>query len=183
MLADKVEARKQLTDEELVEQIKNGNKESLDILVKAYLPKVYNRVRSLVPESDAEDVTQDVFISLVDSIGNFQGKSTFYTWFHRIIMNKIADHHRRTSRRREKLSETQSPSDVNPWEAMDDELMVKQILMKLPEKYREVLLLKFSEGLSFGEVAERLELTYEATRSRYRRAIETVRDRIDRDRR
>jgi len=183
MSVSKVEISKRLTDEELAERIKNGDKASLDILVKAYLPKVYNRVRSLVPESDAEDVTQDIFMSLVDSIGNFQGKSAFTTWFHRIIMNKIADYHRRTFRRREKLGETQPPTDINPWSATDDELIVKQALIKLPEKYREVLLLKFSEGLSFGEIAEKLGLTYEATRSRYRRAIETVRDRIERDRR
>ena len=183
MSADTVGTDRRLTDEELAERIQNGDKESLDVLVKAYLPKVYNRVRSLVPESDAEDVTQDIFMGLVDSIGNFQGKSAFATWFHRITMNKIADYHRRTFRRREKLSETEPPTDVNPWSATDDELVVKQVLMKLPDKYREVLLLKFSEGLSFGEIAEKLDLTYEATRSRCRRAIETVRDRIDRDHR
>ena len=172
----------QLTDEELVERIKNGDKESLNVLVKAYLPKVYNRVHSLVPESDAEDVVQDVFLSLVDSINSFRGNSAFGTWFHRIVMNKVADYHRKVSRRKEQLSETQPVRVVNPWKATDEELIVKQALIELPEKHREILLLKFSEGLSFAEVAERLDLTYEATRSRYRRAVEAVREKIERDR-
>jgi RNA polymerase sigma-70 factor (ECF subfamily) len=171
-----------LTDEELVKRIKNGDKEALDALVKAYLPKVYNRVHSLVPEADAEDVTQDIFMSLVDSISSFQGKSAFSTWFHRISMNKVADYHRKIARRKEQPSENQPITAIYPWKATHDELIVKQALMDLPKKHREVLLLKFTEGLSFAEIAEKLDLTYEATRSRCRRAIEAVRDKLERDR-
>ena len=170
---------RRFTDEELVRRIKNGDSESLGILVKSYIPKVHNKVKSLVPESDAEDVTQDIFMSLVDSIGSFQGKSAFGTWLHRIAMNKIADYHRKTARRRDKLGENQPPESIDPWSATDDELVVKQALMELPERHREILLLKFSEGLSFAEIAEKLDLTYEATRSRYRRAIEAMRDEIE----
>jgi len=175
------EIEKQLTDEELVERIKSGDAEALDILIRAYLPKVHNRVRSLVPESDADDVTQDIFMSLVDSIGSFQGKSAFATWFHRISMNKVADYHRRTSRRKEQSIEDAAPRIVDPWVATEDEMMVKETLVKLPDKHREILLLRFAEGLSFTEVGERLDLTYEATRSRFRRAIEAARDIMERE--
>ena len=171
---------KQYTDAELVKRIQNGDVEALNMLVKAYLPKVYNRARSLVPEADAEDVTQDIFVSLVDSIHTFKGKSAFGTWFHRIIMNKVADYHRKIARRREQLSEKHPPKSVNPWTATDDELIVKEAMMELADKHREILILKFSEGLGFAEIAERLDLTYEATRSRYRRAIEALRDQMER---
>lgn len=180
MSVNTAESDDQFTDEELVERIKSGDGESLDILIKAYLPKVYNRVHSLVPEADAEDVTQDIFLSLVDSIQSFRGKSAFNTWFHRITMNKVADYHRKTSRRKEQLTDKQPTTTVNPWGATDDELIVKEILVDLPEKYKEVLLLKFSEGLSFTEIAEKLDLSYEAIRSRYRRAIEAFREEMDR---
>ena len=176
------EIEQQLTDEELVERIKDGDGEALDTLIRAYLPKVHNRVRNLVPEADADDVTQDIFMSLVDCIGNFQGKSAFATWFHRISMNKVADYHRRTSRRREQPTEDQTHETIDPWKAMNEELIVKETLMKLPEKHRQILLLRFAEGLSFTEIAEKLNLTYEATRSRYRRAIEAARDIMKRDR-
>jgi RNA polymerase sigma-70 factor (ECF subfamily) len=176
-----IEIEKQLTDEELVERIKSGDAEAFDILIGAYLPKVHNRVRNLVPESDADDVTQDIFMSLVDSIGNFQGKSAFATWFHRISMNKVADYHRKASRRKEQPIEDTAPRTIDPWMATEDEMMVKETLVKLPEKHREILLLRFAEGLSFAEVAEKLDLTYEATRSRFRRAIEAARDIMERD--
>jgi len=172
----------QITDEKLVEQIKGGDEESLNILIKAYLPKVYGRVHNLVPEADAEDVTQDIFLSLVDSIHSFRGKSTFNTWFHRITMNKVADYHRKSSRRKEQAIDNQPPRAFNPWTEADDILVVREVLMELSEKYREVLLLKFSEGLQFGEIAERLNLSYEATRSRYRRAVEACREEMDRHR-
>jgi len=177
-----VEKDKQFTDEELVEQIKSGDTEALDILVKRYMDKVYNRVRGLVPDADAEDVTQDIFISLVDSIQSFRGKSAFGTWFHRIVMNKVADYHRKVSRRREQFGDKHPPRSVNPWKAADDELIVKEALRELPQKHSEVLILKFSEGLTFGEMAEKLDLTYEATRSRYRRAVEAIREQMNRSR-
>ena len=135
----------------------------------------------MVPEADAEDVTQDIFLSLVDSIDSFQGKSAFGTWFHRIVMNKVADYHRKSSRRKEQSDAGQAPRITNPWKTADDELSVKQAMVELAEKHREVLLLKFSGGLSFAEIAERLCLTYEATRSRYRRAIEAVREKMETD--
>ena len=177
-----IETERQLTDEELVERIKSGDGEALDALIRAYLPKVHNRVHNLVPEADADDVTQDIFMSLVDSIDNFQGKSAFSTWFHRISMNKVADYHRRTSRRKEQSIEDESHETIDPWKATNDELIVKETLMELADKHREILLMKFAEGQSFVEIAEKLNLTYEATRSRYRRAVEAARDIMERDR-
>ena len=166
-----------LTDEELVERIKNGDNASLTILVRAYLPKVYNKVQSLVPEADAEDVTQEIFLSLVDSIGNFQGKSAFATWFHRIIMNRVMDYYRRISYRQREKHQNSRVSD--PWKLTDSELTLREVLVRVPDKYKEILVLRFLEDLSFGDIAERLGLTYEAARYRYRRAISMAQKRMD----
>jgi RNA polymerase sigma factor (sigma-70 family) len=97
-------------------------------------------------------------------------------------MNKVADYHRKTSRRKEQLIDKHPPRTINPWTETDDVLIVREVLMILPEKYKEVLLLYFSDGLTFGEIAERLELSYEATRSRYRRAVEACREEMNRNR-
>jgi len=167
---------KELTDEELVEQIKSGNRESFEVLVKAYLPIVYNRVQSLVPEYDSEDVTQEIFLSLVSSIERFQGRSAFATWFYRIAMNRVADYHRKMSRgRKRKSSEERDPRVFDPRDWIYSELALKEVLEALPDSYRQILVLRFLEGLSFRDIAERLGLTYEATKYRYRRAICVVR--------
>lgn len=180
MSTDAQKSGSQFTDAELVERIKSGDSEALDLLIKAHFSRVYNRVHSLIPEADVEDVTQDIFLSLVNSIHSFQGKSAFSTWFHRIMMNKVADYHRKASRRRELLTEEQPLRSVNPWKAKNDELIVKESLAKLPEKHRQILLMKFSDGLAFDDIAQKLSLSYEATRSRYRRAIEAMREEMDR---
>ena len=170
---------RQFTDEELVGRIKDGNTESLDVLVKVYLPKMYKTVQRLVPEHDAEDLTQEIFLSLVGSIGDFQGRSTFATWFHRMAMNKVADYYRKMSRRRKgEYNEEWNVMAVDPWECMEIELTLKEVLVDVPDRYREILLLKFLEGLSFNDIAERLGLTYEAARSRCRRAILMIRRKI-----
>ncbi len=168
--------------EELVERVKDGDSEALDILVRAYLPRVYDVVQSLVPESDADDVTQEVFLSVVDSIWKFESRSTFSTWLYRITKNKIADYYRRKSRNRETaLDDQQDFESFYPWDIIDSELIVKAALAMLPDKPREILLMKFLYGLSFREIGDRLGLTYEGVRSRYRRAIYMVQQQFEHD--
>ena len=172
------EISNRLSDEELIRRIKDGDRESLSILVKAYFSKIHNRVYQLIPEPDVDDVIQDIFMGLLDSLESFEGRSAFTTWFYRIAMNKIADYHRKLSRRKENFSEEDTYKSFNPWEETDEMLMIESVLADLPSKYKEILILKCSEGLSFVEIAHKLGLTYEAARSRYRRAIAMVRRRI-----
>ncbi len=160
-----------LSDEELIKRIKDGDKDSFNILIKTYFSKIYNRVYHLIPEPDVDDVIQDIFMGLIDSLDSFEGRSAFTTWFHRIAMNKIADYHRRISRRKENFNEEKDYKSFNPWEETDEILTIEKALANMPSKYREILILKCSEGLSFVEIAQKLGLTYEAARSRYRRAI------------
>jgi RNA polymerase sigma-70 factor (ECF subfamily) len=168
----------QLTDEELVERFRNGDRESLNVLIRNYLPKTQRRVCVMVPECDAEDVKQEIFLSLVGAIGNFKSMSTFATWFHRITMSRIADYYRKATREKDRATEDQ-PSEIDdPWSKVDDELTVKEALVAMPEKYRKVLLLRFLEDMSFGEIAERLGMKYEAVRSRHRRGMDMLKERL-----
>jgi RNA polymerase sigma-70 factor (ECF subfamily) len=177
--AENIEATyRRLTDEQLVERLKNGDRKSLDVLVRAYLPRAYSKVCSLVPESDAEDVRQEIFLSLVNSIDNFKGRSSFATWFHRITMNRIADYYREASRRKEKSTEEQPSEADDPWRKTDEELTVREALTGMPEKYKEVLLLRYSQGLSLGEISKKLGVTYEATRSRCRRGVDMLKEKM-----
>jgi RNA polymerase sigma-70 factor (ECF subfamily) len=168
----------QLTDEELVERSRNGDSQALDVLIRIYLPKAHRKVRSLVPESDVEDVRQEIFLSFIKSIANFKHRSNFSAWFARITMRRIADYYRQKSRRMDDPTEDLPTEVDDPWKKIDDELTVRRALLEMPEKYAEVLLLMFSEGLSLGDVSERLSLTYEATRSRYRRGVNMLKERL-----
>lgn len=168
-----------LKEDELINRIKEGDAKSLDTLIREYLPKTYRKVRMLVPDEDAEDVTQDIFLNLVRSIDNFEGKSAFATWFNRIVLNRIADYYRRMFRQKNRfISEEDVPKYELSHEANCD-VEMEDLLMKLPELYREVILMKVCDNLSFAEIASTLGVTYEAARSRYRRGIKYVASKID----
>lgn len=163
-------------DEELISRIKSGDSESMEILVKEYFPITYKRVRRLVPVDDAEDVTQDIFMNLVGCIDNFEGRSGFATWFNSIVLNRVADYHRRMFRYKSifipegETLEQKSSQETHTGDENND-MEMEDLLMKLPEPYREVLLLRLRYDLSFVEIASALGIDYEAVRSRYRRGI------------
>ena len=168
----------QLTDEELVERFKNGDSESLDFLVRIYLPKTYKRVCRQIPESDVEDVRQEILLSFIKSVGKLKTSSNFGAWFARIAARRIADYYRQTSRQKEDVVEDQPIEVDDSWKSIDDELTVREALIGMPGKYREVLSLKFLEDLSLAEISEKLGLTYEAARSRYRRGIHMLKEKV-----
>ncbi len=168
-------------DDELVTRIKAGDTTSFDTLVREYLPKTFKKVRMLVPYEDAEDVTQDIFLNLVRSIDNFEGKSAFATWFNRIILNRIADYHRKMFRQKNRFISEDEISSYELAQEADNSMEMDDILMRMPEAYREVILMKVCDNLSFTEIASTLGVTYEAARSRYRRGIKYAANKIGSD--
>jgi RNA polymerase sigma-70 factor (ECF subfamily) len=174
----KTQMARQPSDETLVDQVQNGNWEAFDVLYQRYLPRVYNRLRALMPPEDVEDVTQEVFIAVVRSLDRFKGDSTFSTWLYAIINHKVSDYYRRKGKREDMERSYSQEARVlarDPRPRAEDRMLVRQILFRLPERYREVLLLRFAEGFLFREVAQAMDLSPEATKSLYRRAIAAAR--------
>jgi RNA polymerase sigma-70 factor (ECF subfamily) len=164
----------QPSDEMLLHQAQAGDWEAFGTLCERYLPRVYNRLRAVIPHQDVEDLTQEVFVAVVRSLRSFRSDSAFSTWLYGITKHKVSDYHRRKRKHgdteRSMLEEPWSPAR-DPSPTVHNTLLVRQILLSLPERYREVLLLRLAEGRSFREVAQLLNLSLEATKSLYRRAI------------
>ena len=169
----------QPADETLVDQVQNGKWEAFELLYQRYFPRVYNRLRALTPPEDVEDLTQEVFLAVVRSLGRFERGSAFSTWLYAIINHKVSDYYRRREKRedmeRSSLNQETTLLSRNPWPRAEDRTLVRQILLRLTERHREVLLLRFAEGLPFKEVAQAMDLSLEATKSLYRRAITAAR--------
>jgi RNA polymerase sigma-70 factor (ECF subfamily) len=165
----------QPSDEMLVDQVQSGEWEGFEVLYQRYLPRVYNRLRALIPQEDVEDMTQEVFLAVVRSLDSFERDSTFYTWLYAIMNHKVNDYYRHKGKRKEvERSFGNCEARVlsrDPWPSEEDRTLVRQVLVCLPERYREVLLLRFAEGLPFQDMAQVLDLSLEATKSLYRRAI------------
>jgi RNA polymerase sigma factor (sigma-70 family) len=164
----------------LVEAARAGDQAAFRQLYDHYLPLVYARVCALVPRSDAEDVTQEVILSVARSIGSFQGRCAFITWVNSIVKRRVADYYRRSSRQVPQVPLAQGGDALagNDLESLEEELVVKQVLQSLPGQQREVILLRLVEELPFKEVASRLGIQIGAAKMRFYRAIAACQERL-----
>jgi RNA polymerase sigma-70 factor, ECF subfamily len=171
------------SDELLIQQFKDGDPNAFNDLYHRHLPSVFRRVRFIVPELDVEDVTQEVFIAALKSLPQFRGEAQFGTWLRTLTNHKVAEYYRRRGRKQEAaqvpLFEARRHTDGNTPRVMEDQIALRRALRQLPESYREVILLRFAEGLQFNEIAALTKQSLEATKSLFRRAISALRDHLD----
>ncbi len=172
-----------MSDAFLIEQFKNGRKEAFDDLYVRYLPSVYKRVRYVIPESDVEDVTQEVFIAAMKSLPSFRGDAQFSTWLRTLTNHKVAEFYRKRGRKQEPslapLSEISGRTEGATSKMLEENIFLQEALRKLPENYREVILLRLAEDLQFNEIAELTHQNLEAVKSLFRRAIAALRNQLD----
>ena len=181
----------EIEDEELVEMYRDGDAFALEILSRRFLSQVYNKVCYLVPEQDAEDVTQNIFLSLTGHLHQFQNKCPFKVWFWKIIASNVGDYYRKAYRekmhmfahwQRSEDSEAKERKGVNNEEEMLlSKLIAEQLVSRLPKDYREIIQEFYLDGFSLSELCQEKGEAYEAVRSRERRAERYMADRIERD--
>jgi RNA polymerase sigma-70 factor (ECF subfamily) len=138
-------------------------------------------------ESDAEDVTQDVLMNVLNKLPTFRGESAFSTWLHRITVNTALAYRRKRAQRAEHevpdplqdfAADGRHAIAVNRWsEAPESALLTRETqqlienaIAELPETYRDVYLLADVEGLPNAEIADLLNLNVPAVKSRLHRA-------------
>lgn len=160
-----------ISDEELVRRTQGGDPAAFEILCDRHLPRVYNRLRTLLPLEDVEDVAQEVFIGAMRSIDRFKGQAKFRTWLNAIVRHKVADFYRQRNRQPETVP-LEGKGDLQvQMEGWERRAAVRIVMRRLPSHYQEILLLRFAEGLPFKEIADTLEISLDAAKSRYRRAV------------
>jgi RNA polymerase sigma-70 factor (ECF subfamily) len=145
-------------------------------------------LRVLRDEEVARDVVQDAFLKAYGSLDRFEGRSSFYTWLYRIVMNLCLDRKRRerSSRRvewseeieREASADPESPSEPEPQLALERAELRGQLaraIALLPEDARRTLELREIDGLSYQEIAECLGVPKGTVMSRLHYARRRVR--------
>jgi len=174
------------SDEKLIQQAQRGDLDAFGQLYHRYLPLVHRRVRYIVPEQDVDDVTQEVFIAVLHSLPGFRGEARFSTWLRTLTNRKVADFYRHQGRKSvpptvpmpEGTSGILREPSVSYADRNEERLMLRRALQSLSEAYREVLLLRFAEGLQFQEIADLQGLSLEATKSLFRRAVSSLREKM-----
>lgn len=177
----------------LVNQLRAGDEEAFRSLFRLYHRQVYNTCLGLLQHgADAEDVTQEVFIEVFRSAGNFRGDSKLSTWLYRVAYNKSLDHIRSQSRgkrsgkvvRIDGMAEDgpviQIPSEhsfVHPGVALEQKERAKILfaaINQLPENQRVAFTLHKVEGLSYKEVSEVMEMKLPGIESLIHRAKQNL---------
>jgi len=184
-----------LTDADLVISAQKGDTRAFDELVRRYRDKVYRlSFKILRNEDDAAEALQDAFLSAYRGLRNFKAESTFSTWLFRITTNASLMKYRKRRDNVVSLEQSQNPSDgaealqLPDWSTQPlDELLdseTRQVMeegkAQLDEDLRTVFTLRDEEGLSNAEVAEILDLSVAAVKSRLHRARIALRDRLNR---
>jgi len=171
------------SDEILIQSFKDGSKDVFDVLYHRHLPKVYKRVRYVIPENDVEDVTQEIFIAVLKSLPSFRGDAKFGTWLRTLTNHKVAEFYRKRTRKQEPrlapLSDAVAQVTGSTSQSLEERIFLQRALQSLPENYREVILLRFAEDMQFNEIAELTNQNLEATKSLFRRAVTALRNHLE----
>ncbi|MDA2926594.1 sigma-70 family RNA polymerase sigma factor [Acidobacteria bacterium AH-259-G07] len=173
---------KPLLEKEIIERCQSGDEEAFRAIFDRYQRKIFRLCYHFTGNgSDAEELTQEIFLKTYLSIGQFDFRSSFYTWLFRIAVNEYLQHRRKKRPRRVPLDErtfSLSPSESLPLDSLlihEKQEQVRQALKKLPGRYRLVLLFKEIEGLSYGEMARIFGVSEGTIASRLNRARERFR--------
>ena len=176
------------SDEELVRSAQMGKQDAFVLLYERYFPNVFARVRFKVPESDVEDVTQEIFIAVMKSLGSFKNQSKFSTWVWTITNRKIVDYYRshKTKLNDQDDYEEQVTRNLSNYTAsvdstQDELATIQYALCELPQNYQEILLMRFVDEMPFNEIALHNGQSLEATKSLFRRSMSALTKKMEGD--
>lgn len=152
--------RQNYTDEELLKLasgLVSGDPESFSSLYDFYVENIYRFIYFKVNSADAEDLTEIVFIKVWENRKKFDGsKSSISSWIYTIARNTVIDHYR-VFKNVEALNETfEDDGSNNPKVIAEDNLIshkLRSAIHKLSPNYRDLVLLRFIEDMSYAEIA------------------------------
>lgn len=178
-----------LTDDQLVAAYSNGNNEAFDTLLNRHQQRIYSYILRLVKDNDlANDFFQETFVKAIMNIkqGRYSGDGKFSAWITRIAHNLIIDHFRQEQTTCTLSTDNAEADILNRREfsegTIEDIIIDRQILSDvkslvtcLPNEQREIVDLRFYQGLSFKEIAERTGVSINTALGRMRYAILNLR--------
>jgi RNA polymerase sigma-70 factor (ECF subfamily) len=168
----------QSSDFELAQRSAEGDTSAFEELYRRHFRRVYLlALRMMGNPTEAEDMTQEVFVHLFNKIGSFRGESAFTTWLHRMTVNQVLMHFRKRSTRSEMTTvEGETPIQIvqgtaNP-NAMPvvDRISLEKAIQQLPPGYRTVFVLHDVEGYEHEEIARMMGVAEGTSKSQLHKA-------------
>ena len=157
----------------LVAAVRSGDQESFGRLYERYARMVHGILLARVPYGEVDDLVQDVFLTALRKLDALRDAALFGPWLAMITRNRAMDYHRR-KRETDELPETLAQHATPHTEANE----VLEHIRELPEAYREPLILRFVEGMTGPEIAERTGLAPASVRVNIHRGMKLLRARL-----
>lgn len=181
-----------IPDTELIDRIRNGERELFEILIRRNNPYLYKLGMSYgYKHEDVEDLMQEALIAAYMNLGKFEGRSTFKTWITRIMLNQCYHKAQKLSFKNEKakghinekttpMFESNQSSDTYK-SVLNNELsnIVGNALISIPIEYRMVFSLRELNGMSTAETAELLDISETNVKVRLNRAKQMLREKVE----
>jgi RNA polymerase sigma-70 factor (ECF subfamily) len=184
------------TDLDLVRRIKAGDERGFEDMVRRYHARIYSLAYGVLRNpQDAEEATQDAFLTLYRKIGTFDESRKFFSWFYRVALNSAYSRARRRQPLATVAIEDRLPkfsgdghfaAEIPDWSMkVEDEVAARELaaragefIAELPPAYRDVIWMNDVEEMTAPEIAETLEISIPAFKSRLHRARLYVRQRL-----
>ena len=166
-----------MTDETAMNAVKQGELDQAAVLYERYKRPIFNFFLYLRHDRElSQDFTQQVFYRLLKYRNTFQEDGSFKTWIYRIARNIHHDHYQRNMLvMNEFLDDFDVADEVS--DNQDDELvLVTKALKKLPDEYREVLVMSRYENMKYEQIADVLDISVALVKVRVHRAIKALRE-------
>ena len=166
----------------LIDCIVSGQSSQFEILVGNYQQRIYATLLGMLGSpQDAEDVTQETFITAFRKLDQFERRSSFYTWLYRIAFNAAIDLQRRKKRARNQFvgsnnvditqaADLHAESAASVVIAKETVTQVQLALSRLDEERRNIIVLRDLQGVDYAEIASMLDIPIGTVRSRLHRA-------------
>jgi RNA polymerase sigma-70 factor (ECF subfamily) len=172
-------------DREVIEACQRGDYDAFRALFEAHKDRVYSiALRYSGDRAEAMDIAQETFLKLLGSIRDFRADASFESWLYRIVVNRCLDHKRRGRRWLPFLDglldavSAPAESALHRLLRAEQEQSVQSIVGKLPDEQRIVVVLRYTEGLSYDQIAEVLGCSAGTVASRLNRAHKVLERRL-----
>lgn len=172
-------------DKAIIYEYLKGDQRALEFLVKRYLKPIYSFVYRNVGDIEAaEDITQEVFIRVWKNIRKFDLNKDFKPWIFQIAKNASIDYLRKrktipfsrfeNSQGQNMLTETLAEKGPDLIENLDTKTEFEKTISGLSDKDKNLMQLRHSQGMSFKEIAQKMNSSINTIKSRYRRTIKSM---------
>ncbi len=170
-----MDEKQQLYTEILVLRSQQGEKEAFGLLVELWQkPLLAFALRYLEQETEALDVVQETWISVIKNLNKLQHSNLFVSWLFRVLTNKCIDRIRKKQNENKFMKNVNLETETLKNSKESDDL--EQAILKLPDEQQKLIIMRFGQGLQVGQIAAMLNIAEGTVKSKLHRTIARLRE-------